>query len=74
MAQNTQESIVRQSSLKFMMEYCKTMECKLSLLETIKITNIIVDYCNNGLTPDMEKTIKVIDKHIKTLTKNGEGV
>jgi hypothetical protein len=67
MAQNTQESIVRQSSLKFMMEYCKTMECKLSLLETIKITNIIVDYCNNGLTPDMEKTIKIIDKHIKSL-------
>ena len=70
MALNTQESIVRQSSLKFMMEYCKTMECKLSLLETIKITNIIVDYCNSGLTPDMEKTIKVIDKHIKTLSKD----
>jgi hypothetical protein len=61
---NQQDSIVRQSTLKFMMEYCKLMNVKLTLLETLKITNILCDYCNKGLDQDMEKVIKIIDKHI----------
>lgn len=73
MAQNSQQdSIVRQSSLKFMVEYCKMLDIKLTLLETIKITNLIVDYCGNGLTPDMETVIKAIDKHIATKNKKNE--
>jgi homoaconitase/3-isopropylmalate dehydratase large subunit len=59
-----QQSIVRQSSLKFLMDYCKLIDAKLSLLEIIKINDAITDYCTNGRNKDMDEMFKVIDKHI----------
>ena len=64
-----QQSIVRQSSLKFMMEYCKIMQVQLTLEELFKITNVICDYCDKGYTPDMQTTVKAIDKHIAAKKK-----
>ena len=60
-----QQSIVRQSSLKFMMEYCRVMNVQLTIKELFKITNIVCDYCEKGYSLEMEVVIDVIDKHIK---------
>jgi len=64
-----QQSIVRQSSLKFLMDYCKLMDTQLSLLEIIKINDAITDYCINGRNKEMEETFKIIDKHVATKNK-----
>jgi hypothetical protein len=64
-----QQSIVRQSSLKFMIDYCKLMDVQLSLMEMFKITNLICDYCAQGLTTNMETVVKAIDKHIASKQK-----
>jgi hypothetical protein len=61
----TQDSIVRQSSLKFVTEYCRTIGTPLTLKEVIGITNVITDYCQNGYSSDISKRIDSIDQHIQ---------
>lgn len=62
---STQDSIVRQSSLKFVTEYCRSIGTPLTLKEVIGITNVITDYCQNGYGTEISKRIDAIDKHIE---------
>lgn len=62
----TQDSIVRQSSLKFVQDYQRTIGTPLTLKEILGITNVIVDYCQNGYTKEIGERISAIDKHIQT--------
>ena len=68
--QKTQQSIIRQSQIKNVVEYCRMIGTPLPLFEIIRITNVLVDYCENGYDHIDEKgrTIKnkllEIDKHI----------
>lgn len=61
----TQDSIVRQSSLKFVTEYCRTIGTPLTLKEVIGITNVITDYCQNGYSKEISERIDKIDQHIQ---------
>lgn len=67
--QKTQESIVRQSTLKWLIDYCELNNHKLSLMETIRITNWITSYCINGCTEDLERNIKLIDTYLQGKNK-----
>lgn len=62
--QKNQESIVRQSSLKFVQDYQRTIGCPLSLKEILGITNVITDYCQNGWSKEMSDKVDKIDKYI----------
>lgn len=62
---STQDSIVRQSSLKFVTEYCRTIGTPLTLKEVIGITNVITDYCQNGYSKEISERIDKIDSHIQ---------
>ena len=68
MAQNdynkNQDSIVRQSSLKFVQDYQRTIGTPLTLKEILGITNVIVDYCQNGWSKEIGDKIQKIDDHI----------
>lgn len=64
--QNTQASIVRQSTLKFVGDYCKTINTPLSLKEIVRITNVLTDYCQNGYTPEIGTLLDKIDSHIQS--------
>ena len=67
MANNTtQDSIVRQSSLKFVSDYTKVIGTPLTLKEILGITNVIVDYCQNGYTKEVGERISKIDEHIQS--------
>ena len=67
MAQNTtQDSIVRQSSLKFTADYLKLIGTPLPLKEVIGITNVISDYCQNGYSKELGDRLDKIDLHIQT--------
>lgn len=62
----TQDSIVRQSTLKFVGEYCRMIGTPLTLKEVVGITNVLTDYCQNGYTKEMGERLEKIDKHIQT--------
>jgi hypothetical protein len=62
---STQDSIVRQSSLKFVTEYCRSIGTPLTLKEVIGITNVITDYCQNGYSKEISERIDKIDSHIQ---------
>jgi hypothetical protein len=61
---STQDSIVRQSSLKFVQDYQRTIGTPLTLRELLGITNVIVDYCQQGWSKDIADKIDKIDKHL----------
>jgi hypothetical protein len=64
--QKNQDSIVRQSSLKFVQDYQRTIGCPLSLKEILGITNVIVDYCQQGWSKELGEKLDKIDKHIQS--------
>ena len=64
--QNTQASIVRQSTLKFVGDYCRMIGTPLTLKEVVRITNVLTDYCQNGYTPEIGTLLDKIDQHIQS--------
>ena len=67
--QKNQDSIVRQSTLKFVGEYCRLIGTPLTLREVVGITNVLTDYCQNGYSKEMGDRLVKIDDHIKSLSK-----
>jgi hypothetical protein len=61
-----QESIVRQSTLKFVGEYCRIIGTPLTLKEIVGITNVLTDYCQNGYSKEIAERLDKIDTHIQT--------
>jgi len=62
--------ICRQSQLKFVMDYSKQIGKPLKLKEMVRISNVLVDYCINGNTEDINKTLGKIDDYLQTLFEN----
>jgi hypothetical protein len=66
---NTQESIVRQSQLKFVQDYLTSNGIQLPLKDVIGITNVMVDYCLQGWTKELKERVEACDKHIQSHIK-----
>jgi len=64
--QKNQESIVRQSTLKFVGDYCKMIGTPLTLKEVVGVTNVLVDYCTNGYSKELGERLDKIDSHIQS--------
>jgi hypothetical protein len=62
--QKTQESIIRQSQIKLVVEYCRMIGTPLTLKDIVGITNVLVDYCENGYSTEIGKRLDTIDSHI----------
>jgi len=62
--QKNQSSIVRQSTIKFVGEYCRLIGTPLSLKEIVGITNVLTDYCENGYSKEISDRLDKIDNHI----------
>jgi hypothetical protein len=65
MASTKEESIVRQSTLKFVGDYSKTLGVYITLKEIVGITNVLVDYCQEGYSSELGKRLETIDCHLK---------
>jgi len=65
--QKNQESIVRQSTLKFVGDYCRMIGTPLTLKEVVGVTNVLVDYCQNGYSKELGERLDKIDTHIKSM-------
>lgn len=64
--QKNEDSIVRQSTLKFVSEYCRIIGTPLTLKEVVGITNVLTDYCQNGYSKEIGDRLDNIDKHIQS--------
>lgn len=64
--QRKENSIVRQSSLKFTQDYCRSVGLKLTLKEMIGITNVIVDYCSEGYTKELVERLDKVDSYLQS--------
>jgi hypothetical protein len=64
--EKNQASIQRQSSLKFVGDYCKTVDIHFTLKEIVAITNVIVDYTENGYSKELGTRLDRIDDAIKS--------
>lgn len=63
--QKNQSSIVRQSTIKFVGEYCRLIGTPLTLKEIVGITNVLTDYCENGYSKEIGERLEKIDNHIQ---------
>jgi hypothetical protein len=64
--QKNEESIVRQSTIKFVGEYCRVIGTPLTLKEIVGITNVLADYCLNGYSKEIGDRLDKIDSHIQS--------
>jgi hypothetical protein len=62
--------ICRQSQLKFVMDYSKQIGKPLKLKEMVRISNVLVDYCINGNTKEINDTVGKIDDYLEKLFEN----
>jgi hypothetical protein len=63
--EKNQESIVRQSTLKFVGDYCKMIGTPLTLKEVVGVTNVLVDYCQNGYSKELGERLDRVDAAIR---------
>ncbi len=66
MAQNKERQIATQSSLKLVNDWSNSCGKCLTLKELVGITNVIVDYVENGYSKEIGDRIGTIDEHMKT--------
>ena len=64
MAQNKDRQIATQSSLKLVLEWSTSCEKCITLKDLVGITNVIVDYVENGYTAEIGKRLDAIQEHI----------
>ena len=64
--QKTQQSIIRQSQMKLCVDYCRMIGTPMTLKEIIGITNVLVDYCENGYSSELGQRLDNIDRHIQS--------
>ena len=64
MAQNKERQIAAQSSLKLVLEWSTSCGKCLELKELVAITNVIVDYVENGYTAEIGKRLETIQDHL----------
>lgn len=66
MAQQSKErQIATQSSLKLVNEWAVSCGTCLKLKELVAITNVIVDYVENGYSKEIGERLDTIDKHLE---------
>jgi hypothetical protein len=69
MKNNTGAAIARQSQLKLITEWSKDCGVCLTLKDLIAITNVMVDYVENGYSKDLGTRLEAVDKYINELKK-----
>ena len=52
------------------MDYSKQINKPLKIKEMVRISNVLVDYCINGNTKEINETLGKIDDYLQTLFEN----
>jgi hypothetical protein len=64
MAQNTSRQIATQSSLKLILDWSISCDKCLTLKELVSITNVMVDYIENGYTKEIGERLEKIQNYL----------
>jgi len=64
MAQNKDRQIATQSSLKLVLDWSNSCGKCLKLKELVGITNVIVDYVENGYSKEIGNRLDAVQDHI----------
>jgi len=64
MAQSKERQIASQSSLKLVNEWTISCNQCLTLKELISITNVVVDYVENGYSKEIGERLSTIDNYL----------
>lgn len=67
--ENKQHIIVRQSMMKFCLEYFTTCGICPTMEDIMKVTTILESYCIEGYSKDMMTKFEKIDEYIQTTYK-----
>jgi len=67
MKNNTGAAIARQSQLKLITEWSKDCGVCLTLKDLIAITNVMVDYVENGYSKELGNRLEAVDKYMNEL-------
>ena len=65
MANSTGKAIATQSQLKFVLDYSIHTGKKLSLKDIVSITNVLIEYVENGYTKELGDRIGKIDEYLE---------
>jgi len=69
---NTQTSIERQSSLKLALKWASSCGHCLTMNELIGLSDAIVEYCQDGRTPELKHKMAAIDSYYRTIHKSNQ--
>lgn len=64
MAQNKDRQIATQSSLKLVLDWSNTCGKCLTLKELVGISNVIVDYVENGYSKEIGNRLDAVQEHL----------
>ena len=65
MAQNKERQIATQSQLKVVLDWATTCDKCLTLKELVGITNVMVDYVENGYSKEIGDRLEKIEDFLK---------
>jgi len=64
MPQSKERQIATQSQLKVVLDWAESCEKCLTLKELVGITNVMVDYVENGYSKEIGDRLDAVQKHI----------
>jgi hypothetical protein len=64
MGNNKDRQIATQSSMKLVLEWSNSCGKCLELVELVGITNVIVDYIENGYSKEIGERLRKVQEHI----------
>jgi hypothetical protein len=67
MAQNKDRQIATQSSLTRVLEWSNSCGKCLTIKDLVTITNVIVDYVENGYSKEIGERLQKIDEYLSTV-------
>jgi hypothetical protein len=70
MAQNKDRQIAAQSSLKLVLDWSNSCGKCLTLKELVGITNVMVDYVEQGYTKELGNRLDTIQDHLDNKLEN----
>lgn len=59
-----EKAIARQSNLKWLLDYTKSINVKLQLSDYVRITEALTIYITEGRTKDIQRMMEEVDKYI----------
>lgn len=65
MAQSKERQIAAQSQLKLVLDWSVSCGYCLSLKEVVAITNVMIDYVENGYSSTLAERLELIQEHLE---------